>query len=140
MPCYAGILEKCSRFQFLSHDDYYQRLTWNPPSTLNITAVEPDISGYVVCDDIRTTYTRIDMRESGGDSHNLLEYIFPNLRVNITFTVRAVNIVGDGESTNVTYPSCLYIDKSKFFLPCIVSMPDPNSIALMRNEMVSSGS
>ena len=140
MPCSAGTLEKCSRFQFLSHDDYYQRLTWDPPPTLNITAVEPDISGYVVCDDIRTTCTHIDMRESGGDSHNLPEYIFPNLRVNITFTVRAVNIVGDGESTNVTYPSCLYIDKSKFFLPCIVSMPDPNSIALMRNEMVSSGS
>ena len=140
MPCSAGILEKCSRFRFLSHDAYHQRLTWNPPPTLNITAVEPDISGYVVCDNIRTTCTHIDMRESGGDSHNLLEYIFPNLRVNITFTVRAVNIVGDGESTNVTYLPCLNISTSKFFLPCIVSMPDPNSIALMRNEMASSGS
>jgi len=140
MPCSAGTLEKCSRFQFLSHDAYHQRLTWNPPPTLNITAVEPDISGYVVCDDITTTCTHIDMRESGGGSHNLPAYILPNLRVNITFTVIAVNIVGDGESTNETYLPCLNIDTSKFFLPCIVSMPDPNSIALIRNELVSSGS
>jgi len=127
MPCSAGTLEKCSRFQFLPHDAYHQRLTWNPPSTLNITAVEPDISGYVVCDNIRTTCTHIDMRESGGGSHNLPEYIFPNLRVNITFTVRAVNIVGDGKSTNETYPSCLYIDTSKCFSPalCLCQTPTP---------------
>jgi len=123
MLCSAGTLEKCSRFQFLSHDAYHQSLTWDPPPTLNVTAVEPDISGYVVCDDIRTTCTH--------DSHNLPEYIFPNLRVNITFTVRAVNIVGDGKSTNETYSPCLNIDTSKFFffpLHCVYARPQLHSI------------
>jgi len=118
MPCSAGTLEKCSRFQFLSHDAYHQRLTWDPPPTLNMTAVEPDISGYVVCDDIRTTCTHIDMRESGGDSHNLLQYIFPNLTAHINFTVTAVNIVGDGESTSMMYEPCEHPDGGKSTPAC----------------------
>ena len=48
----------------------------------------------------------IDLKESGGGSHNLPEYIFPNLRAHINFTVTAVNVVGDGEITSMVYEAC----------------------------------
>ena len=72
----------------------------------HITAVEPDISSYIVCTNISTECTTIDVTEAGGDSSGLRHYVFPNLRAYINFTVRAVNIVGVGESTSVVYKPC----------------------------------
>ena len=74
--------------------------------TLNITEVEPDISSYIVCSNISTECTNINVTEAGGDSHDLWQYIFPNLKAYINFTVRAVNIVGDGESASIVSEPC----------------------------------
>ena len=106
MPSSAGILEKCTGLQINSFGNYHQRLTWDPPSTLNITAVEPDISSYIVCSNISTECTTINVTEAGGDSHDLRQHTFLNLRAYIKFTVTAVNIVGDGENTSIVTEPC----------------------------------
>ena len=106
MPCSAGALGKCPGLQINSFGNYHQRLTWDPPSTLNITAVEPDISSYIVCSNISTECTTIDVRDPGDDTSDLRQYTFLNLRAYINFTVTAVNIVEDGESASIMYEPC----------------------------------
>ena len=102
----VGVLGKCPDLQIAPFGNYHQRLTWDPPPTLNITAVEPDISTYIVCNNISTECTVINVTEAGGDLQDLRQYIFPNVRAYINFTVTAVNIVGDGESTSIVTEPC----------------------------------
>ena len=104
----VGVLGKCPGLQItpLEIGSYLQRLTWDAPSTLNITAVEPDISSYIVCSNISTECTTIDMAEAGGDSQDLRQHKFLNLRAYINFTVTAVNIVGGGESASIVTEPC----------------------------------
>ena len=68
--------------------------------------MEPDISSYIVCSNISTECTIINVTEAGSDSSDLRKLVFPNLRVYINFTVTAVNVVGDGESGSIVYESC----------------------------------
>ena len=113
---FIGVLGKCPGLQITPSGNYHQHLTWNPPSTLNITEVEPDISSYIVCCNISTECTTINVTEPGGDSSDLRQYIFPNLRAYINFTVRAVNIVGDGESTSIVSEPCEYPGGGKYIV------------------------
>ena len=73
--------------------------------------MEPDISSYIVCSNISTECTTINVTEAGGDSSDLRQYTFLNLRAYINFTVTAVNIVGDGESANIVYDPCEHTDR-----------------------------
>ena len=107
-----GTLEQCQGLQIIPLGTYHQRLTWDPPPTLNITAVEPDISGYILCDNITSECTHTDMRKS-SDSHDLLQYTFPNLRAHIKFIVMALNIVGGSESTSIVYEPCEHPEGGK---------------------------
>ena len=104
----VGVLGKCPGLQIapLEIGSYLQRLTWDPPSTLNITAVEPDISSYIVCSNISTECTTINVTDAGSNSSDLRKHVFPNLRAYINFIVTAVNIVGDGESISIVYEPC----------------------------------
>ena len=97
--------------QIIPSRNYHQCLTWNPPSTLNITAVEPDICSYIVCSNISTECTTIDVTVAGSNSSDLRKHVFPNLRAYINFTVTAVNIVGDGESANIVYDPCEHTER-----------------------------
>ena len=106
MACSAGALGKCPGLQINSVGSYHQRLTWDPPPTLNITVVEPDIFSYIVCSNINNKCTTIDVRDPGDDTSDLQQYTFLNLRAYINFTVTAVNIVGDGESAGILYEPC----------------------------------
>ena len=112
LPCSAGVLRKCHALRITPLGNYHQRLTWDPPSTLNITIVEPDISSYIVCSNLSIECTTIDITEAGGD--DLRQYRFLNLRAYIKFTVTAVNIVGDGESTSIVYEPCEYPGEGKY--------------------------
>ena len=106
MLCSAGALERCPNLQIIPSGNYHQRLTWDPPSTLNITAVEPDISSYIVCSNISNACTTINVTEAGSDLQYLRQYTFLNVRAYINFTVKAVNIVGVGESASIVYGPC----------------------------------
>ena len=104
--CSSGLLGKCPDLQIILSGNYHHCVTWDPPSTLNITAMEPDISSYTVCSNISTECTIINVTEAGGDSSDLRKHVFPNLRAYINFTVTAVNIVGDGASVSIVYEPC----------------------------------
>ena len=110
--CSAGVLGKCPGLLITPLGEYHQHLTWDPPSTLNITAVEPDISTYIVCHNISSECTTINVTEAGDDSRDLRQYTFLNLRTYINFTVTAVNIVGDGESASIVYEPCEHTEES----------------------------
>ena len=112
--CFSGILGKCHGLHLNSSGNYHQHLTWDAPSTLNITAVEPDISSYIVCSNISTECTTINVTVAGGDSSDLRQYTFLNLRAYINFTVTAVNIVGDGESASIVYQPCEHTVGGKY--------------------------
>ena len=136
MPCFAGALGKCPDLQIAPFDNYHQHLTWDPPSTLNITAVEPDISSYIVCSNISTECTTIIVTEPGGD--DLQNYTFPNLQAYINFTVTAVNIVGDGESASIVYEPCEHPRFSKRqTLQAVVSFNSESIPSLSVEVMVS---
>ena len=113
MLCFAGALGRCPNLQVTPFKIYHQCLTWNAPSTLNITAVEPDIFSYTVYNNISTECTTINVTEAGGDSSELRQYTFLNLRAYINFTVTAVNIVGDGESASIVYDPCEHPEGGK---------------------------
>ena len=76
--------------------------------------MEPDISSYIVCTNISTECTTINVTEAGGDSSDLHQYKFVNLRAYINFSVTAVNIVGDGESTSKMYEPCENQQRGKY--------------------------
>ena len=113
MLCSAGALGRCPNLQITPFQSYHQRLTWSAPSTLNITAVEPDISSYTVCNNISTECSTMDVTVAGGDSSDVRQYTFLNLRAYINFTVTAVNIVGDGESASILYRPCEHLREGK---------------------------
>ena len=54
------------------------------------------------------------MTEAGGDSQGLRQYTFPKLRAYINFTVKAVNIVGDGESASIVTEPCEHTVEGKY--------------------------
>ena len=113
MLCSAGALGRCPNLQIIPSGNYHQRLTWDPPSTLNVTAVEPDIYSYIVCSNISNEYTTINVTEAGSNSSDLRQYTFLNLRAYIDFTVTAVNIVGHGESASILYRPCEHMREGK---------------------------
>ena len=126
----------------LTHLETITSITWDPPSTLNITAVEPDISRYIVCSNISTECTTINVTEASGDSHDLRQYTFLNLRAYINFTVRAVNIVGDGESASIVYEPCEHTEGSNGAfsdqsLQAVVSFDSESRPSLSVEVMVS---
>ena len=77
-------------------DPSHKRLIWEPPASLNITDVEPDISGYRIC----TNLTEVCINTTE------LEYVFPNLRIPIQFSVTAVNLVGESNASVAFHEPC----------------------------------
>ena len=77
-------------------DPSHKRLTWEAPASLNITDVEPDISGYRICTNLTEVCTNTTE----------LEYVFPNLRIPIQFSVTAVNLVGESNASVALHDSC----------------------------------
>lgn len=59
-----------------------------------------------MCSNISSECTIINVTEGGGDSSDLRQYTFLNLRTYINFTVTAVNIVGDSESASIVFEPC----------------------------------
>ena len=140
--CSAGAVGRCPNLQIIPSGNYHQCLTWDPPSTLNITAVEPDISSYIVCSNISNECSTINVTEAGGDSSGLCQYKFLNLRAYINFIVTAVNIVGDGESASIVSEPCEHTEGSNGAfsdqtLQAVVSFDSESRPSLSVEVMVS---
>jgi len=91
-----GLLDPPSNLTIVDDDPSHKRLTWEPPASLNITDVEPDISGYRIC----TNLTEVCINTTE------LEYVFPNLRIPIQFSVTAVNLVGESNASVALHEPC----------------------------------
>ncbi len=87
-------------------------LTWTPPFSLDITRVDPDITGY--CVGVVNSTSSLVIDSQCGITDTQYNYtVSPNDIVcdTYTFTVTPVNIVGNGTSANVTrgiFPSGEY--------------------------------
>lgn len=81
-----------------SQDDFINLLTWDEPDTLDMTDVEPDIDHYQVCYNISATITCTNVTDR--------ELVFLNVGVNVLFTVTAVNVVGEGNSSTIVHWAC----------------------------------
>lgn len=77
---------------------YINRLSWQPPFTLNITNLEPDIVGYRVC------FTFMATQVCTVVENTLYEFF--NVRLTLDFLITAINIVGEGDAGRVMHPAC----------------------------------
>ena len=93
---HAGILAPPFNLTIAVDDLSHKRLSWEPPASLNLTDIEPDISGYRICTNL--TDVCINTTE--------LEYVFPNLRIPIQFSVTAVNVVGESNAGVALHEPC----------------------------------
>ena len=74
----------------------HSRLFWETPESLNITDIDPDISNYRIC----TNLSEVCINTTD------LEYIFPNVRIPIEFSVTAINVVGESNASIAVYEPC----------------------------------
>lgn len=93
----------------------FNRLSWQPPFTLDISDVEQDITGYKVCFSLSATEMCVLTEETSYD--------FLNIRLPLEFLVTAINVVGESNASRVLHQACegicaLYRDS--LLLCCIV--------------------
>ena len=81
-----------------SDEQLSRLLTWNPPETLNITNVDPDIEYYQVCYNLSTELTCTNVSSEGER-----QFKFSNVRVPLLFTVTAFNVVGEGNESSIVH-------------------------------------
>ena len=81
------------------NDQFVRILSWDPPFTLNITDIEPDILYYQICYNI----TMDDLVCLNVSSRDRREFRFLNIRDSLLFTVTAFNVVGRGEFSEIVY-------------------------------------
>ncbi len=83
--------------------DFIISLTWTPPFSLNITDVDPDITGY--CVGVVNSTSSLVIHSQCGITDTQYNYtVSPRSTPcdTYTFTVTPVNIVGNGTSASVT--------------------------------------
>ena len=79
-----------------ANNQHERRLSWDEPFSLDITDVDPDITHYKVC------YTLINAEKLSLCTHvNQTEYTFLYVSLPLLFTVSAVNVVGEGNSSSI---------------------------------------
>ena len=95
-----GLLESPPNLTLSEANDRCKRnvLNWDEPFSLDITNVEPDISYYKVC------YSLSNSNKSQCKYINqMTEFTFPNVNIPLLFTVSAVNIVGEGNTSSLLH-------------------------------------
>ena len=77
---------------------FVKKITWDEPFTLDITDVEHDISNYKVC------YSLINSANKSQCTHVYqTEFTFLIVTISLEFTVYAVNVVGESNSSSILY-------------------------------------
>lgn len=78
----------------------FNRLSWQPPFTLNINNQEPDIIGYEVCYNHSLTAQICIMTEN----NTLFDFL--KIRFPLEFLVTAINIAGRSIASRIVHPAC----------------------------------
>lgn len=94
-----GLLSPPPDLQFMTTSrPQYFKLSWQSPFTLDITDLEQDITGYRVC----FTYSRIEV--CATTENTSLDFL--NIRLPLEFNVTAINVIGESNSSHLSYPAC----------------------------------
>ena len=102
MDLVLGLLEAVS-FLMITANGSNVSITWTPPFTLDISGVNPDITGY--CITVTSRITSLTLNSQCGTNVTEFHYtLSPDSACNTyNFTVVPVNIVGNGTSATVMY-------------------------------------
>ena len=91
-----GLLEAPPNLILSQADDRCtRRLSWDQPFSLDITDVNPDISHYKVC------YSLSNVNKPQCTYVNQTEFAFLNVGIPLLFSVSAVNVVGEGNTSSI---------------------------------------
>ena len=99
-----GLLDAPSNLMLseADHDNqhvFMRRLGWDKPFSLDITDIDPDVSHYKVC----YWLVNATVEKSWCKRLTQTEYNFPFVNIPLCFTVSAVNIVGEGNSSTILH-------------------------------------
>lgn len=83
----------------------YRLLSWTPPFTLDLTDKDPDIIGYRVCFSSSAVPGALEASLQCVVRQEAY-YSFLNVRISLQFSVTALNVVGDGNSSVITHQAC----------------------------------
>ena len=93
-----GLLDAPSNLMLSETDNQHTRkLSWDEPFSLDITDVEPDISHYNVC------YSLVNVNKFQCVLVKKTEFTFLYVNVPLLFTVSAVNVVGEGNTSSTLH-------------------------------------
>ena len=91
-----GLLDAPSNLMLSEVDNQHmRRLSWDEPFFLDITDIEPDISHYNIC----YSLVNVTAQKSRCNQVTQAEYVFLYVNIPLLFTVSAVNVVGEGNSS-----------------------------------------
>ncbi len=93
-PVSLGLLEPPIVSDPVEYNDFNRILTWTPPFTLDITDVDPDITGYRICNN--SANTCVDTTDTS--------ILFETMCDPVEYDISACNRVGCGENATVTFP------------------------------------
>ena len=117
--CFVGLLSVVGSLNITASDSTLS-LTWEPPFTLDITGVDPDITGY--CVDVINSTSSVTLYSEYGIMETLFTYPIPentNCTV-VEFIVTPVNAVGLGTSAAESYIR-LRSSRSHQCITCVIS-------------------
>ena len=104
---FSGLLSAVGSLNITASDSTLS-LTWEPPFTLDITNVDPDITGY--CVDVINSTSLVTLHSECGINTTMFTYPLPDDSIHCTvvlFNVVPHNIVGPGESAAKSYIGAL---------------------------------
>ena len=104
---FSGLLSAAGSLNITASDSTLS-LTWEPPFTLDVTNVDPDITGY--CVDVINSTSSVTLQSECGINTTMYTYPLPDGSIHCTvvsFNTVPHNIVGPGESAAKLYIGAL---------------------------------
>ena len=136
--CSAGLLSAVGLLSITASDTTLS-LTWEPPFTLDVTSIRPDITGY--CVDVINSTSSVTLHSQCGITETLFTYPIPentNCTV-VEFIVTPVNIIGQGQSAAKSYirvrssRSHQCITVMRYIILNLIAIQGPQVLSLKNN-------
>lgn len=90
-------------FTQTSANSSYNIISWEEPSTLNITNIEPDIFGYTIC-----VMTQVGDLDTGCINTTKRSIVILKYFTNVNLTLSAWNIVGESKRIIHVIEPCIF--------------------------------